>query len=206
MICSAFFSLCQSGGALAERKEAPQGRSGYPSRNVSAQPGTNAAGGRRGRRKVSHKSHVLTWEELGDAALTSAFTQALVAARAIPLVRDDGRRQVLLGAAAAASLRDGGRRRRTYGLAVRRCRRRRRARAARTLVRKLLLSWIVPVVNRRDAQPHAGEDAPRRRLARVVDRRLAVCRMRPRPRLRRSGGRGGGGVGRREEAPPASAA
>ena len=24
MICSAFFSLCQSGGALAERKEAPQ--------------------------------------------------------------------------------------------------------------------------------------------------------------------------------------
>ena len=28
MICSAFFSLCQSGGALAERKEAPQGPGG----------------------------------------------------------------------------------------------------------------------------------------------------------------------------------
>ena len=78
MICSAFFSLCQSGGALAERKEAPQGRSGYPSRNVAARDGRGRqAGAAAGESLLSHQSHVLSWEELGDAALTSAFTQAL---------------------------------------------------------------------------------------------------------------------------------
>ena len=81
MICSAFFSLCQSGGALAERKEAPQGRSGYPSRNVSAESRDcrgRPAGAARALSRVSHKQcHVLRLEELGDAALTSALTQAL---------------------------------------------------------------------------------------------------------------------------------